>query len=128
MSKKVINQNTNYDSELLNSIDTNYIFNEKPINRLKITSDNLNKDNIDKKKEVPVILKAGQMALHHCLLAHGSGVNHTNNYRIGIAIRYLSTHVKQTEGPPISMILVRGKDNYNHFMNIFSVLILVNIF
>ena len=50
MSKKVINQNTNYDSELLNSIDTNYIFNEKPINRLKITSDNLNKDNIDKKK------------------------------------------------------------------------------
>ena len=52
MSKKVINQNTNYDSELLNSIDTNYIFNEKPINRLKITSDNLNKDNIDKKKEI----------------------------------------------------------------------------
>ena len=52
MSKKVINQNTNYDSELLNSIDTNYIFNEKPINRLKITSDNLKKDNIDKKKEI----------------------------------------------------------------------------
>ena len=72
--------------------------------------------NIDKKKEVPVIMKAGQMALHHCLLAHGSGVNHTNNYRIGIAVRYLSTHVKQTEGPPISMILVRGKDNYNHFI------------
>ena len=52
MSKKVINQNTNYDSELLNSIETNYIFNEKPINRLKNTSDNLKKDNIDKKNEI----------------------------------------------------------------------------
>jgi uracil-DNA glycosylase len=35
MSKKVINQKTNYDSELLNSIDANFFFNEKPINRLK---------------------------------------------------------------------------------------------
>ena len=70
---------------------------------------------IDKNKKIPVILKAGQMALHHCLLAHGSGPNNTNGYRIGIAIRYLPTHVKQTEGPPISMILVRGEDKYNHF-------------
>ena len=28
MSKKVINQNTNYDSELLNAIDSNFIFDE----------------------------------------------------------------------------------------------------
>ena len=35
MSKKVINQNTNYDLELLNSIGSNFIFDEKPINRLK---------------------------------------------------------------------------------------------
>ena len=35
MSKKVINQNTNYDSELLNSIESNFIFNESPINRLE---------------------------------------------------------------------------------------------
>ena len=70
---------------------------------------------IDKDKEVPVILKAGQMALHHCLLAHGSGPNLTNDYRIGIAVRYLPTHTKQTEGPPISMILARGKDNFNNF-------------
>jgi len=54
MSKKVINQNTNYDSELLNSIDSNFIFEENPINRLKNTSDNLKKrnvvDEIDKEK------------------------------------------------------------------------------
>ena len=34
MSKKVINQKTNYDFELLNSIDSNFIFDKKPINRL----------------------------------------------------------------------------------------------
>ena len=56
MSKKVINQNTNYDSELLNSIDSNFVFNENPINRLKNTADNLKKDNsfdeINKEKEL----------------------------------------------------------------------------
>ncbi len=70
---------------------------------------------IDKNKEVPVNLKAGQMALHHCLLAHGSGPNLSNDYRIGIAVRYLPTYIKQTDGPPISMILVRGKDQFNNF-------------
>ena len=56
MSKKVINQNANYDSELLNSIESNFIFDENPINRLKNTSSNLRKENdvdgIDKEKEL----------------------------------------------------------------------------
>ena len=45
MSKKVINQNANHDSELLDSINSNFIFNENPINRLKNTSNNLKKTN-----------------------------------------------------------------------------------
>ena len=73
--------------------------------------------NIEKDKQVPVILKAGQMSLHHCLLAHGSGPNLTNQYRVGIAVRYLPTHTKQTYGPPISMILARGEDKFNNFQN-----------
>ena len=56
MSKKVINQNTNYDLELLNSIGSSFIFDENPINRLKITTNNLKKENdineIDKEKEL----------------------------------------------------------------------------
>jgi len=40
MSKKVINQNANYDLELLNSIESNFIFDEKPINRLHNTNSN----------------------------------------------------------------------------------------
>jgi uracil-DNA glycosylase family 4 len=38
MSKKVINQNTNYQTELLNSIGSNFIFDENPINRIKNTN------------------------------------------------------------------------------------------
>jgi len=56
MSKKEINQNTNYDSELLNSIESNFIFDENPINRLKNTTNSLKKENgidqIDKEKEL----------------------------------------------------------------------------
>jgi DNA polymerase len=56
MSKKVINQNTNYDSSLLNSIGSNFIFDENPIIRLGNTTGNLKKDNgideVDKKKEL----------------------------------------------------------------------------
>jgi uracil-DNA glycosylase len=56
MSKKVINQNSNYDSELLNTIEPNFTFDENPINRLKNTAKDLKKENdvnqIDKEKEL----------------------------------------------------------------------------
>ena len=56
MSKRVINQNTNYDSELLNSIGSDFIFDEDPINRLKNTVKDLKKENninqLDKEKEL----------------------------------------------------------------------------
>jgi len=55
MSKKVINQNANYDSEILNSIESNFIFDENPINRLKNTTANLKQndvDGIDKEKNL----------------------------------------------------------------------------
>jgi len=56
MSKKVINQNTNYDSELLDSIGSNFIFDTNPINRLKNTTNNQKKENnvdeIDREKEL----------------------------------------------------------------------------
>tara|TARA_B110001452_G_scaffold238651_1_gene219273 strand:- start:547 stop:1278 length:732 start_codon:yes stop_codon:yes gene_type:complete len=45
MSKKVINQNTNYNFELLNSIGSNYIFSEKPINRFENISDDSSSEN-----------------------------------------------------------------------------------
>jgi ectoine hydroxylase-related dioxygenase (phytanoyl-CoA dioxygenase family) len=70
---------------------------------------------IDETRTVPVILKAGQISLHHCLLAHASGPNRTDSPRIGLAIRFIATSVRQTEGPPMSAILVRGEDRFGHF-------------
>ena len=59
MSKKVINQKTNFDSEFSNSTGSDFIFDENPINRLKNTSNDLKKDlsiqKIDKVKELEVL-------------------------------------------------------------------------
>ena len=56
MSKKLINQNTNYDSELVDSIENNFIFDKNPINRLLNTNNNQKKDGnvneIDKEEEL----------------------------------------------------------------------------
>tara|TARA_B110001452_G_scaffold240275_1_gene221748 strand:- start:512 stop:1246 length:735 start_codon:yes stop_codon:yes gene_type:complete len=56
MSKKVINQNTNYDSEIMNSIKSNFIFDRNPINRLKETNNYFKPEStaveFDKKKQL----------------------------------------------------------------------------
>ena len=75
MSKKVINQNTNYDSELLNSIETNFIFDENPINRLKYASNAPKKENgvrsTDKEKELNA-LKLQINSINDCNLKNNS--------------------------------------------------------
>ena len=58
-------------------------------------------------REVP--LKAGEMSLHHILLVHGSKPNTTFDRRIGLAIRYIPTYVRQTKVAD-SATLVRGTD------------------
>ena len=63
---------------------------------------------------VDVPLEAGEMSLHHVLLAHGSGPNTTDDRRIGFAIRYIPPHVRQLKVRD-SATLVRGKDSYGHF-------------
>ncbi|MHA1538524.1 MAG: phytanoyl-CoA dioxygenase family protein [Alphaproteobacteria bacterium] len=69
---------------------------------------------VDESKAADVALKAGEFSLHHVLLAHGSHPNKTDNRRIGLAIRYIPTSVRQTKIRDAAM-LVRGVDNYGHF-------------
>jgi len=75
MSKKVINQNTNDNMELLNSVESNFIFDEKPIIRFKNTALNLKIDNINgqinKKKELEK-LKNQINSLEDCSLKNNS--------------------------------------------------------
>ena len=75
MSKKVINQNTNYNSELLDSIETNFTFNENPINRLKDAAPNSKTENmggkIDKTKDLAK-LKEQIRSIEDCSLKNNS--------------------------------------------------------
>ncbi len=63
---------------------------------------------------VDVVLKAGEMSLHHVLLVHGSGPNTTDDRRIGYAIRYIPPHVRQLKVRDSAM-LVRGRDRHGNF-------------
>jgi hypothetical protein len=56
------------------------------------------------------------MSLHHVLLVHGSEPNRSELRRVGFAIRYLPTHVKQLTALADSATLVRGFDHYRHFL------------
>lgn len=63
-----------------------------------------------------VELKPGQASLHHVLLFHGSAPNQSDDRRIGLAIRYIPTHVKQAVGTRDWATLVRGVDTHGNFM------------
>ena len=52
MIKKTINQNHNFDLDLLKSIDCNYIFNNEPIDRSKNKINNMDKPEEDKIKKL----------------------------------------------------------------------------
>jgi ectoine hydroxylase-related dioxygenase (phytanoyl-CoA dioxygenase family) len=71
---------------------------------------------VDERQAKDVILQPGEMSLHHVKLIHGSGANRADDRRIGFAIRYVPTYVRQTAGPEDSAMLVRGVDTYHHFL------------
>ena len=70
---------------------------------------------VDESDAVDVILEPGQISLHNGKLIHGSRPNQSNDRRIGFAIRYVPTHVRQVVGARDSAMLVRGVDAYRHF-------------
>lgn len=61
-----------------------------------------------------ITLHPGEISLHHIKLVHGSAANRSGDRRIGFAMRYIPTHVRQTKLRD-SAQLVRGIDNYGHF-------------
>jgi non-haem Fe2+, alpha-ketoglutarate-dependent halogenase len=69
---------------------------------------------VDQSQAVSLLLNAGEMSLHHIKLVHGSAPNRSGDRRIGLAIRYIPTYVKQTKVRD-SAILVRGVDKYHNF-------------
>ncbi|HJM01895.1 MAG TPA: phytanoyl-CoA dioxygenase family protein, partial [Arenicellales bacterium] len=63
---------------------------------------------VDDQDRVDVVLQTGQASLHHGHLFHASGPNTTADRRIGSAIRYISTSMKQISGDRSLVALVSG--------------------
>ncbi|MYJ72265.1 MAG: phytanoyl-CoA dioxygenase family protein [Rhodospirillaceae bacterium] len=61
-----------------------------------------------------VPLKAGEFSLHHIRLVHGSKPNATPDRRIGLAVRYIPTYVRQVKIDDSAMP-VRGRDLHGNF-------------
>ncbi len=71
---------------------------------------------------IDLILKAGEMSIHHGQIIHGSLPNHSTRRRCGLTIRYIAPSVKQAEDNslkrPWKPILLRGTDRYKHFTTV----------
>ena len=57
MTKKLLDQNMSYREELLDSIEPNFLFSKKPINRFKIPKSSSTNRNIDKHNEISELKK-----------------------------------------------------------------------
>ena len=71
-------------------------------------------ENVPYNETTPVILKSGQMSLHHPTIVHGSGLNKSNDRRIGFVIQsYIGTNVNQVLGK-MYVQQARGEDRYKY--------------
>jgi len=70
---------------------------------------------VDESRVVDIVLQPGEFSLHHVRIVHGSEPNNSDVRRIGFAVRYIPTYLKQLAGPRDSAMLVRGVDTYHHF-------------
>jgi non-haem Fe2+, alpha-ketoglutarate-dependent halogenase len=70
---------------------------------------------VDPDKVVDMPLNPGEMSLHHIRTFHSSEPNRSPDRRIGFAIRYIPTRIRQTQVAGDSATLVRGTDRYGHF-------------
>ncbi len=64
---------------------------------------------------VDVVLRAGEMSLHHVNIIHGSNSNPSDGSRIGFAPRFMTPETRQIDGEPLTAVLARGRDNHGHF-------------
>ena len=71
-------------------------------------------ENVPVKDTIPIILKPGQLSIHHPKTVHGSGPNLSKSRRIGFAIQsYIGTNVEQILGKTYVQ-QVRGKDDFKY--------------
>ena len=70
---------------------------------------------VNEDDSVAIELNAGQASMHHGHLFHASGPNTTSDRRIGSAIRYIKTSMRQNSGEKALVAHVAGEDNFHNF-------------
>ena len=89
-----------------------YLKGEKTTDQKDLLSFNQNLDDyINKNPPVTVDLKPGEFSIHHVNTVHGSGVNETKNFRIGFAVRYVSSDTQHLEENSDLATHISGKKN-----------------
>ena len=75
-------------------------------------------ENVPISETKPVVLKAGQMSLHHPKIIHGSEINKSKDRRIGFVIQsYIGTNVDQVLGK-MYVQLARGEDSFKYHKHV----------
>ena len=69
---------------------------------------------VDEADAHDIVLKPGEMSLHHVRIVHGSQSNRSAVPRVGFAVRYIPTRCRQ-EGGRTMAVLARGRDDHGHF-------------
>lgn len=70
---------------------------------------------MDEAQAADIVPGPGEMSLHHVLIVHGSRANRAEDWRIGLAIRYIPTRLRQLSPIRDTAMLVRGEDRFGHF-------------
>jgi chlorinating enzyme len=69
---------------------------------------------VDEDQAADITLEPGEMSLHHVGIVHGSDPNTSDIPRIGFAVRYIASHVRQTGGRTTATLAL-GEDTHGHF-------------
>ena len=70
---------------------------------------------VDPTKAVDIVLQPGEFSLHHVRIVHGSEPNRADWPRVGFAVRYIPTDIRQISAVRDSATLVRGHDAFGNF-------------
>lgn len=70
---------------------------------------------VDEESAIDIELAPGQMSIHDHKIFHASPSNKGVDRRIGLAVRYIPTHVRQVAITGDSAALVRGVDDFGYF-------------
>jgi len=73
---------------------------------------------VDENQAIDVVLRPGQLSLHHGRIFHSSGPNRSDHDRIGVAFRFLTPAVKQQVAKRDYAMQVRGIDARQNWVHV----------